>query len=359
VKELLGLTSHELSEYVNGLGEKAFHGRQIYRAIYVRRQFNVEALSELSRPLRKRLSFTATITPPHLHSVQRSHDGTRKYLLELADQRRIEAVLIPEAKRDTFCISTQAGCGMDCQFCLTALMGYGRNLTAGEIVGQVLYLSNDRVNDSPDVSTPTKKPINVVLMGMGEPLHNFENVVKALVLMTDPEGIALPRSRITLSTVGLAPKIIELAKAPVVPNLAISLSATSDDVRDRLMPINRKYPIRTLLDACTQFPLPPRSYVTFEYVLIDGVNDTDADARRLVRLLAGLKAKVNLLPLNPGNPHNLRPSPSARVNRFQQILIEKDLPSYVRRPRGADISAACGQLSLANKKPEGEPECPL
>lgn len=359
MKELLGLTSHELSEYINGLGEKPFHGRQIYRAVYARRQFDVGSLCELSRPLRKKLSFTTTITPPRLSSVQRSHDGTRKYLLELADRRRIEAVLIPEAKRDTFCISTQAGCGMDCQFCLTALMGYGRNLTAGEIVGQVLYLSSDRLNNYPEVGAPARKPFNVVLMGMGEPLHNFENVVKALVLMTDPEGVALPRFRITLSTVGLVPRIIELAKAPVVPNLAISLSATSDDVRDRLMPINRKYPIRTLLDACAQFPLSPRSYVTFEYVLIDGVNDTDADARRLVRLLARMRAKVNLLPLNPGNPHNLRPSSSERVNRFQQILAEKDLPAYIRRPRGADISAACGQLSLASENSEVAPESPL
>ena len=301
--------------------------------------------------LRKRLSEVAIVTPPRLHSVQRSLDGTRKYLLELADQKRVEAVLIPETRRDTFCISTQAGCAMDCRFCLTALLGFGRNLTAGEIVGQILYLSSQRTKASPENRESAVKPVNIVLMGMGEPLHNYENVVKALILMTDSEGVALPRHRITLSTVGLAPRILELARAPVVPNLAISLSATSDEVRDRLIPVNRKYPIRMLLDSCAQFPLSSRQHITFEYVLIDGINDSDDDARRLVKLLASLRAKVNLLPLNPGNPFNLWPSSEERVRRFQQILAQKGLLSYIRRPRGADISAACGQLHLASDSP--------
>ncbi|HVN83121.1 MAG TPA: 23S rRNA (adenine(2503)-C(2))-methyltransferase RlmN [Terriglobia bacterium] len=348
LKEILGLTSQELCGYLAERGEPRFHGRQIYRAVYVHRKSDFNEITELPRVLRAKLSRLAQVSFPTLRTLQQSMDGTEKYLLELTDHCKVEAIWIPEERRTTFCISTQVGCAMDCQFCLTALMGFSRNLTAGEIIGQILYILRDHERrDKPNSSHP--KPINIVLMGMGEPLHNLPEVVRALVLMTDTEGLSLPRHRITLSTVGLVPKILELANAPVVPNLAVSLSATTDEVRNRLVPINRKYPIRELLEACAQFPLGPKQYLTFEYVLIDRVNDSDQDARRLVKLLAPLRAKVNLLPLNPGNAHDLKPSTPERVLRFQEILVSKNIPAFVRRPRGIDISAACGQLHHLQK----------
>jgi len=331
------------------LGEPSYRGRQIYESIYARRKFNFTEMTELSARLRERLEDIVRISLPRLDVSQVSEDGTRKYLLELADNQKIESVLIPEERRNTLCISTQVGCPMDCRFCLTALMGFTRNLTAGEIVGQILFILKEEESRSEGDSILSSKPMNIVLMGMGEPLLNFENVTKALALMADPRGMGISPHRITLSTVGLVPKILMLAEAPVVPNLAISLSATTDDVRDRLIPINKKYPIRILLDACALFPLGTRQRITFEYVLIDGVNDTDADARRLVKLLARLRSKVNLLPLNLGQ-EGLRPSSPERVKQFQELLSSRGLRATVRRPRGADIFAACGQLHRAESR---------
>jgi 23S rRNA (adenine2503-C2)-methyltransferase len=356
-RELLGLTSADLCLFLESLGEKAYHGKQLYHSIYKIRQFHIGEMTDLSLALRERLLQCSHLTLPRTALSQLSIDGTRKYLFELKDGEKIESVFIPEEHRDTLCISTQVGCPMDCKFCLTALIGLARNLTAGEIAGQVLSILRDRQEDSsePSIDEDTKairgcfKPVNIVLMGMGEPLLNLENVNRALVLMTDPSGIGIPAQRITLSTVGLVPKILELAKAPVVPNLAISLSATTDEVRNRLMPVNRKYPIRELIQACAQFPLRPRQRITFEYVLIDSVNDHDDDARRLVKLLARLRAKVNLLPLNPGQGNGMRSSSPERVRRFQEILASKGLAAYIRRPRGADIFAACGQLHHAQQ----------
>jgi 23S rRNA (adenine2503-C2)-methyltransferase len=342
--EILGLTSQELCGYLVELGEAAFRGKQLYQAIYARRQSDFSYITELSKPLRSKLASSARLTFPRLHAIQGSVDGTQKYLLELGDHRKIESVFIPEIRRNTLCVSTQAGCAMDCRFCLTGLMGFGRNLTAGEIMGQILFILADQERQGPRSESPSPKPTNIVLMGMGEPLHNLAEVTKALVLMTDKEGLNVPQYRVTLSTVGLVPMILELARAPVVPNLAISLSATTDEVRNQLIPINRKYPIHELVEVCARFPLGPRQNLTFEYVLMDGVNDTDQDARRLVKLLSRLRTKVNLLPLNPGNPYSLKPSPPGRVVRFREILVLKGLPAFVRRPRGADICAACGQL---------------
>ena len=240
---------------------------------------------------------------------------------------------------------------MKCEFCLTALMGFARNLTVGEIVGQVLLILKDRKEKDSEFSPhASPKSTNVVLMGMGEPLLNLESVAKALVLLTDPLGVGISPHRITLSTVGLVPKILLLAKAPVVPNLAISLSATTDEVRDQLMPINKTYPIKTLLETCAQFPLGPRQRITFEYILIDGVNDSESDARRLVKLLSRIRSKVNLLHLNEGKDNGMRPSSPERVKHFQQLLLSKGLPAYVRRPRGVDIFAACGQLHQMQSK---------
>ena len=321
-RELLGLTSADLCLFLESLGEKAYHGKQLYHSIYKVRQFDIGEMTDLSRALRERLLQCSHLTLPRTALSQLSIDGTRKYLFELKDGEKIESVFIPEEQRDTLCISTQVGCPMDCKFCLTALIGLARNLTAGEIAGQVLSILKDRQVYSPDASLGevskalrgSSKSVNIVLMGMGEPLLNLENVNRALVLMTDPGGIAIPPQRITLSTVGLVPKILELAKAPVVPNLAISLSATTDEVRNRLMPVNRKYPIQELIQACAQFPLRPRQRITFEYVLIDSVNDHDDDARRLVKLLSRLRAKVNLLPLNPGQGNGMRSSSPEREN---------------------------------------------
>jgi 23S rRNA (adenine2503-C2)-methyltransferase len=348
---LVGLTAMELCQFIESLKEFPYRGKQIYQAIYARRQFNFEEMTELSTGLRQRLGDLAQISLPRLDTTQVSRDGTRKYLLELKDGQKIESVFIPEERRETLCISTQVGCPMDCQFCLTALMGFTRNLTAGEIVGQILFILKEQEKSLEGNSTSSSEPINVVLMGMGEPLLNFENVTKALALMADPQGIGISAHRITLSTVGLVPKILILAEAPVVPNLAISLSATTDEVRDRLMPINKKYPIRMLLDACARFPLGTRQRITFEYVLIDGVNDTDGDARRLVKLLAQLRSKVNLLPLNLGKA-GLRPSSPERVKQFQELLSSRGLAATIRRPRGADIFAACGQLHRAESQPQ-------
>jgi 23S rRNA (adenine2503-C2)-methyltransferase len=345
-RELLGLTSLDLCEYLQSIGERPFHGKQIYHSIYRRHQFQWDQITGLSLPLRHKLQQSTRITLPKLSTSQLSIDGTRKYLFELSDGQKIESVLIPEESRSTLCISTQIGCPMDCQFCLTALLGFSRNISAGEIVGQILYfLSEHSVGEHPvSPATLAKRATNIVLMGMGEPLLNLENVIKALVVMADPKGMGIPARRITLSTVGLIPKLQELAKAPIIPNLAISLSATTDEVRNRLMPVNKKYPLLELIDACSKFPLRPRQQISFEYVLINETNDSDSDARRLVKLLSRLRAKVNLLPLNLGQQNGMQPSPPERVRRFQEILISKGLPAYIRRPRGADIFAACGQL---------------
>lgn len=345
--ELLGLTADELAALMADWGEKPYHGHQLYGALYRRRQLDPGSMTDLSKSLRRKLA-NCTITLPRLQRRQRAADGTEKYLLELRDGEKIECVLIPERSRNTLCISTQAGCPLDCRFCLTAMLGFRRNLDPAEILGQILYVLGDKnlvMNSAADGSRPALT--NLVLMGMGEPLLNLENVLKSLIILADPRGLALSPRRITLSTVGLVPQMRKLAQAPVVPNLAVSLSATTDEVRDRLMPINRRYPIDAILQACADFPLKRNQRVTFEYVLMDGVNDSDDDARRLVKLLANLRSKVNLLPLNPGNANGLRPSSPQRVNRFRELLTGKGLPAHVRKPRGMEIQAACGQLHLA------------
>jgi len=274
---------------------------------------------------------------PQASAEYQSSDGTRRYLLELEDRRTVETVLMPEEGRDTICISSQVGCPVNCQFCLTALMGLERNLTAGEIVGQVLF-----VMQSHQISTPSDR-LNIVMMGMGEPLLNLPNVIKATRLLTDPEGIGLSPKRITLSTAGIVPKIEELGREPVRPKLAISLNASAEEQRRELMPITRKYSLRDLLAACKAYPLRAWEKLTFEYVLLKGVNDTDADARRVVRLLAHLNAKVNLIALNPGPGIAFETPEPERVQAFQAI-VRRGMPCFVRKPRGRDIFAACGQL---------------
>jgi 23S rRNA (adenine2503-C2)-methyltransferase len=293
-------------------------------------------MTDLSRSLRAQLSEEFIVHTPRIVADDLSVDGTRKFVLELSDTRRIEAVFIPDTPSMTFCISTQVGCAMACDFCLTGKMGLVRNLTAGEIAGQVRVLAA--------ATGMLDHPFNIVLMGMGEPLHNYDNTMKALRMLHSEHGLAVSPRRVTLSTVGIVPGLDRLAQEPLMPNLAISLHATTDEQRTALVPSNRRYSLASILDACRRFPLKSRNRITFEYVMLAGVNDTPDDARRLVTLLAGIKAKVNLIPLNPapGIPYE-RPS-DERVDRFAQMLADRHITVSVRKSRGRDIRAACGQL---------------
>jgi 23S rRNA (adenine2503-C2)-methyltransferase len=334
--DLAELDRAELEGALDARGAARFHGRQIFHWIHRRGVTDVASMTDLSRDLRADLSAGVVISTPAVIARQESADGTTKFLLELADGKRVEAVFIPDTPAQTFCISTQVGCAMDCAFCLTGKMGFVRNLTAGEIAGQARVLAH--------ATALAGSPFNIVLMGMGEPLHNYDATMKALRMLADEQGLAVHPRRVTLSTVGLVPALERLAQEPVMPNVAISLHATTDEQRSRIVPLNRKYNLDALLAACRRFPATRQRRITFEYVLLDGVNDTREDAQRLGGLLHGLKAKVNLLPLNaaPGIPFE-RPS-DERVNAFAKTLSERGVIVSVRRSRGRDIRAACGQL---------------
>ena len=334
--DLAELEREEIAQKIADLGAPRYHGRQIFHWIHARGVTDFQAMTDLSQALRDNLARHCTIGTPVLEEKHQSVDGTTKFLFRLVDGRHIESVFIPDTPAQTFCISTQVGCAMKCAFCLTGKMGLIRNLSAGEIASQVRVLAHE--------TGLAGSTFNIVLMGMGEPLHNYDATMKALRIVGDPHGLAVPPKRITLSTVGVLPGLEKLAQEPDMPNLAISLHATTTAQRDELVPINRKYTLEDLIDACRRFPVAKRRRITFEYVLLDGVNDTPEDARRLVRLLNGIKAKVNLLPLNaaPGIPFN-RPS-DERVNAFAKILAERGVTVSVRRSRGRDIRAACGQL---------------
>jgi 23S rRNA (adenine2503-C2)-methyltransferase len=340
--ELLGQSAEELRAFAHSLGEPAYRGAQIYHALYAERRFSLSAMTNLPAALRARLEEQARITLPCVERLFPSADGSVRYLLSLAGENtkpaQIEAVFMPSEGRQTICISTQAGCAVDCHFCLTAQLGLIRNLTAGEIVGQVLVaLEENREQLAPQT--------NVVLMGQGEPLLNYDATMAAVRILLDPKGVALAPRHVTLSTSGIVPGIERLGQEKIRPSLAISLNASSDVQRNALMPINRKYPLDVLLDACRRYPLRPREYFTFEYVLLGGVNDTPEDARRVVRLIAHIRAKVNLIPWNPGNlPY--RAPPAENIEEFQHILVDKGVPAFVRYSRGQDVFAACGQLAL-------------
>jgi 23S rRNA (adenine2503-C2)-methyltransferase len=316
-----------------GGGHPKFRARQVYEAVYRHRATDLRTVSNLPKPLRERLPLGL----PETERVFDSADGTRRYLLRLADGKTIETVWMPEGGRSTICISTQVGCPVDCKFCLTALLGLERNLTAGEIVGQVLRVAADRGIEA------NVDRLNIVMMGQGEPLLNLAAVVKATRLLSDPEGVAISPRRITLSTSGIIPKIDELAREAVRPKLAVSLNASTEEQRRELMPITRKYHLRDLMEACARYPIRPWEKLTFEYVLLKGVNDTDADARRVVKLLANMNAKVNLIALNPGPGIPFETPGPDRVASFQAIL-RRSLPAFIRKPRGLDVFAACGQL---------------
>ena len=318
-------------------GQAPYRARQIYEGLYRQRLTDLEGISSLPAALRSELAGAYRTGWPEVSRRFVSTDGTVRYLLALADGKSVEAVFIPEERRDTLCISTQVGCPVDCKFCLTALMGLERNLEAGEIVGQVLALCEAHDLD------PRRRPLNIVMMGMGEPLLNLPAVLKATRLLADPEGIGLALRRITVSTSGIVPRIEEMGVADVRPRLAVSLNASTDQTRRELMPITSKYPLDELLEACRRYPLHPGERLTFEYVLLKGVNDSDQDGRRVARLLANLRCKVNLIAFNPGGGIPFETPEEDRVTAFQGIL-RRHFPCFIRKPRGREIYAACGQL---------------
>ncbi len=339
--DLTGLTRDEVEALVEGMGQPRYRGRQLFRWVQARRVCDPAAMTDLARPFREALQARVSISRPATARVQRAADGTRKFLLRLHDGEEIESVLIPDEDRLTACISTQVGCPLACRFCVTGLMGMRRNLAAAEIVGEVLALQ--------DHLDPGERISNIVLMGMGEPLLNFTEVERALAILCDPQGADFSPRRITLSTAGHVPGIKKLAASDVGVNLAVSLSATTDAVRDRIMPINKRWPLAELLKACREFPLPNRRRLTFEYVMLDGVNDSADDARRLVQLLRGMRCKINLIPFNATPDLRDRPSPRERVEAFQQILCDANLTATIRESRGRDISAACGMLRVESQ----------
>ena len=343
--ELLGLSSAEMREFMVAMGEKPFRASQLYDAINRRRILDFAQMTDLPKTLRRLLDERAVVTRTRVDSVFTSADGTRRFLLKLGDEREVEAVFMPEAHRDTICISSQVGCPLACDFCMTGVVGLKRNMTAGEIVSQVVIVLNAVYGAGQETPHGT----NIVMMGMGEPLLNYDAVMTAIRVFADDKGLAIAPRRVTLSTAGIVPRIDDLAKEAVRPRLAISLTAASDELRDQLFPINRKYPLAELIAACRRYPLGERERLTFEYVMLAGVNDSDRHARQLVRLLANLKAKVNLIPHNPAPELPYLASPPERIIAFQQILTEAGLPSFIRRPRGQDIAAACGQLAARHQ----------
>jgi 23S rRNA (adenine2503-C2)-methyltransferase len=353
--ELLGKSKEELRAFSMALGEPAYRGGQIYHALYRERRFDVTRMTNLPVSLRERLSRESRITLPEVKQRFVSTDGSMRYLFALppgeetgtAKPASVEAVFMPSEGRQTICISTQAGCAVDCHFCLTAQLGLIRNLTAGEILAQVLVpLEEHQAELTPPCPSTHGKQTNIVLMGQGEPLLNFEPVVAALRILLDAEGMGISPKHVTLSTSGIVPGIERLAEEKTRPKLAISLNASNDEQRDLLMPINKKYPLVLLLEACRNYPLRNWEHLTFEYVMLGGVNDSAEDARRVVGLLSPLKAvKVNLIPWNPGElPY--RESLPEQIEEFRKILADCGLPAFVRYSRGRDVMAACGQLAL-------------
>jgi 23S rRNA (adenine2503-C2)-methyltransferase len=406
--ELLGKSGDELKAYCAGLGEPAYRADQIYHWLYAEGEFAVERWSNLPAGLREKLKREATITLPSARRRYVSSDGSVRYLFGLGDSREdftaentegakkkvekrlrgalkkpasVEAVFMPSEGRQTICISTQAGCAVDCQFCLTAQLGLIRNLTAGEMVAQVLLPLKEMEEREIGGQKETEKKApavdpsatlrasggrytegepgglaartNVVLMGQGEPLLNFENVMGALRILLDADGVGLSPKHVTLSTSGIVPGIERLGKEEVRPKLAISLNASCDEQRDVLMPINKKYPLKMLMEACRNYPLRNWEHLTFEYVMLGGVNDVAEDARRVVRLLGPLtRVKVNLIPWNPGElPY--KESGAETIEEFRRILVEKGVPTFVRYSRGRDVMAACGQLALKEVRGAG------
>ncbi len=334
--DLKGLDAQETEKWVEGLGLDAFRARQIRQWLFKRLASSFDDMTNLASSLRELLKEKANINHLERIRTQVSRDSTEKYLFRLNDGLYIESVLIPERGHYTLCISSQAGCAMGCAFCHTGRQGLKRNLTPAEIIEQVIQTK--RAMKEPDLLT------NIVFMGMGEPLANYKSVLAAIENMTAEDGMNFSHRKVTLSTCGLVPAIRRLGRDTIV-NLAVSLNAADDETRDFLMPINRKYNLKTLITACRDFPLPNRRMVTFEYILIDNVNDLPKDALNLSKLLAGLRAKINLIPLNPGPDKKMNKPSAERILEFRDILIKKHFTAIIRKSKGQDISAACGQLS--------------
>jgi 23S rRNA (adenine2503-C2)-methyltransferase len=345
-RNLLGFGRSDLEQFAVELGQPHFTGRLIYRTMYARRVHDFALMTDLSRRFRSELAARWRIAYPQILGRMTSSDGSVRYLLGLDDGEKIETVYMPEENRTTLCLSSQAGCAVDCRFCFTALLGLRRNLTAGEIVGQALAVAADQ-------RIPKRGRLNLVLMGMGEPLLNLGPVMKAVRILADPEGGGIPLRRITVSTSGIVPRIYDFAREPMRPKLAISLNASTEEQRSALMPVNRKYSLSQLMKACSEFPLRPREKLTFEYVMLGGVNDADSDAVRVAGLLGGIRSKVNLIPYNPGPGLPYRASPMSRVLAFQSVLAARRIPAFIRVSRGRDVMAACGQLRLAGATEAG------
>jgi 23S rRNA (adenine2503-C2)-methyltransferase len=367
---LLGLTVQELTELALDSGQPAYRGQQLFDALYRQRIETLEEISTLPREYRAELGERGwRVGLPGISRRFVSSDGTVRYLMELADGETIETVWMPEGddgetgdgseagdemeapaasaswRRATICVSSQVGCAVNCRFCFTALLGVKRNLSAGEIVGQVAGVLRDQ-----GVEPPMQR-VNLVFMGMGEPFLNYENFMKSVQLLA--EGVGIPESRMTVSTAGIVPRIHDFGREAVRPKLAISLNASNDELRSEVMPLNRKWSLRELLDAARAFPLRARERLTFEYVLLEGVNDAAEHARELAELVRGVRAKINLIALNPGAELAYRTPAEERVGEFQRILLAAGIPTFVRRPRGRDIFAACGQLKRTVELPVG------
>jgi 23S rRNA (adenine2503-C2)-methyltransferase len=350
---LLGLDFQELTSIVQKYGQPEYRARQLFHAIYPQRIPSLDAISTLPRQFRTALKEEGLdIRLPVVEKSFTSSDGTIRYLMDMVDGQSVETVWMPEGdggetgdgsdagdqdwKRATICVSSQVGCAVNCQFCLTALLGVKRNLSAGEIVGQIIAVLNDRQADL------ERQRVNIVFMGMGEPFLNYGNFMKAVRLLV--EGVGFPESRMTVSTSGIVPRIHDLGAEPVRPKLAISLNASNDELRTRIMPINKKWNLELLMQAAREFPLRSRERITFEYVLLADVNDDAAHAREVIELLRGIRCKVNLIALNPGPDIPFSTPEEQRVRTFQNLLIQAGIPAFIRRPRGRDIYAACGQL---------------
>jgi 23S rRNA (adenine2503-C2)-methyltransferase len=333
---LKNFTLPELEAWVESIGERRFRARQLFRHVYTRRVRSWDECSDLGKMFRVQLEHGTRLDAMEMAEKHEASDGTKKYLFRLHDGHCIESVLIPDLPRLTLCISSQVGCALGCKFCLTGSMGFKRNLSVAEIVDQVCQVQRD-------LGSRGSRITNLVFMGMGEPLANYDVVVRAMSVLIDPNGLAFSHRRITLSTAGLVPQLNRLgAESPV--NLAISLHAADDELRSRLMPINRTYPLDELMAACRAYPLPPRKRITFEYILLAGINDEPAHAHKLVTLLHGSRAKVNLIPFNPHPDFEFRRPAEERILAFQEVLQSARITTLIRQSRGAEISAACGQL---------------
>lgn len=347
---LTALSPAELSDFVAAIGEPKYRAKQIFKGLHERRLLSFDEMTDLPKAFRAKLNETALVSTLKVESRYVSEDGTRRFLMKTHDGLPVETVYIPTESRDTICFSSQSGCPLKCDFCLTAKLGLLRNLTAGEIVEQIIIVLNDVYG----VGAETPHGTNLVGMGAGEPFLNFENLIKALDIMSEEEGLFIVPNRVTISTAGIVPKIYEFAKLEKRPHLAISLSAPDNDLRDKLMPVNRRWNIEELFAAAKEFEKSLRrgERFTFEYVLLGGVNDSDEHARRLARLLNKYelkRVKINLIPHNPAEQLDYHPSNATQVESFKDILESRGVSAYVRRPRGRDIYAACGQLAAKNE----------